>query len=62
MDLFVQLYGYIPNTISGNGEELDAYLLSVFEPVEEYSDDVINALTEFQEQYFEHIIIRNEKH
>ena len=82
-------YGYVPNTISGDGEELDAYLLGVFEPVYEYegkciaiihrtndnddklivvpkeknySDDAINALTEFQEQYFEHIIIRNEKH
>ena len=29
-------YGYIPNTISGDGEELDAYLLGVFEPVSEY--------------------------
>ena len=81
-------YGYVPDTISGDGEELDAYLLGVFEPVEEfegnciaiihrtndnddkliivpdgkdYSDDAINALTEFQEQYFEHIIIRDEK-
>ena len=79
-------YGYVPNTISGDGEELDAYLLGVFEPVEEYegeciaiihrtndnddklivvpqskkySDEAIDALTEFQEQYFEHIIIRN---
>ena len=78
-------YGYVPNTVSGDGEELDAYLLGVFEPVKEfkgkciaiirrsnddddklvivpdnkyYSDDAINALTEFQEQYFEHIIIR----
>ena len=78
-------YGYVPNTVSGDGEELDAYLLGVFEPVEEfegeciaiihrtnddddklvvapsgkdYSDDAINALTEFQEQFFEHIIIR----
>ena len=78
-------YGYVPNTVSGDGEELDAYLLGVFEPVEEYtgtciaiihrtndnddklvivpkgkeySDDAINALVEFQEQYFEHIIIR----
>ena len=78
-------YGYVPNTTSGDGEELDAYLLGVFKPVEEfegkciaiihrtndnddklvivpqdkyYSDDAINALTEFQEQYFEHIIIR----
>lgn len=82
-------YGYVPNTISGDGEELDAYLLGVFEPVKEYegeciaiihrtndnddklivvpkgkkySDDAINALTEFQEQFFEHIIIRNKKH
>ena len=81
-------YGYVPNTISGDGEELDAYLLGVFKPVDEfegkciaiihrtndnddklvivpegknYSDDAINALTEFQEQYFEHIIIRNKK-
>lgn len=81
-------YGYVPNTVSGDGEELDAYLLGVFNPVEEfegdciaiihrtnddddklvvvpkgkdYSDDAINALTEFQEQYFEHIIIRDEK-
>ena len=78
-------YGYVPNTISGDGEELDAYLLGVFEPVEEYtgkciavihrtndnddklvivpkdkdySDDAIEALTEFQEQYFEHEIWR----
>ena len=81
-------YGFVPNTISGDGEELDAYLLGVFKPVKdfegeciaiihrtndnddklvvvpkgkEYSDDAINALTEFQEQYFEHIIIRDEK-
>ena len=78
-------YGYVPNTVSGDGEELDAYLLGVFKPVEEYegeciaiihrtddnddklvivpsgkeySNDAINALTEFQEQYFKHIIIR----
>lgn len=78
-------YGYVPDTISGDGEELDCYLLGVFEPVKtfkgkciaiihrvdddddkliivsknkEYSDDAINALVEFQERYFEHIIVR----
>ena len=76
-------YGFVPGTISGDGEELDAYLLGVFTPVEEYtakciaiihrtndnddklviytkdySDSAIEALTEFQEQYFKHIIIR----
>ena len=78
-------YGFVPNTISGDGEELDCYLLGVFEPVneykgkciaiihrtndnddklviapegKEYTDDAIEALTEFQEQYFEHRLIR----
>lgn len=78
-------YGYVPDTTSGDGEELDCYLLGVFEPVKtykgkciaiihrvdddddkliivpknkEYSDDAINALIEFQERYFEHIIVK----
>lgn len=34
-------YGFIPDTISGDGEELDAYLLGVFEPVETYTGKVI---------------------
>ncbi len=78
-------YGYVPNAISGDGEELDCYLLGVFEPVKsfkgkciaivhrindnddkliivpenkEYTDDAIDALIEFQEQYFKHVIIR----
>lgn len=29
-------YGFIPDTISGDGEELDAYLLGVYEPVQNY--------------------------
>lgn len=78
-------YGFVPNTVSGDGEELDAYLLGVFDPVnefegrctaiihrtndnddklvivpdgKEYTDEQIDALVEFQEQYFKHIIIR----
>ena len=34
-------YGYIPNTISGDGEELDAYVVGVYEPVEEFTGNVI---------------------
>ena len=34
-------YGYIPNTISGDGEELDAYLVGEFEPVESSKGKVI---------------------
>ena len=29
-------YGYIPNTVSGDGEELDCYVLGIFEPVTEF--------------------------
>ena len=36
-------YGYIPNTISGDGEELDAYLLGVFEPVLKYNNGKVIA-------------------
>lgn len=77
-------YGYVPNTISGDGEELDCYILGVFMPLEEfkgrciavihrtnddddkliivpedktYSNEAIEALVEFQEQFFKHIII-----
>ncbi|MFH1064035.1 MAG: inorganic diphosphatase [Candidatus Woesearchaeota archaeon] len=30
-------YGYVPGVMSGDGEEMDAYLLGVYEPVEEYT-------------------------
>lgn len=39
--IYMVNYGYVPNTISGDGEELDAYLLGVFEPVKEYEGVVI---------------------
>lgn len=78
-------YGFVPNTISGDGEELDCYVLGVFEPIQEftgkciavihrtndnddklivvpkereYSDEAIEALVEFQERHFEHMLIR----
>lgn len=34
-------YGYIPNVLGGDGEELDVYLLGVNEPVEEYDVKII---------------------
>ncbi|MGN0178221.1 MAG: inorganic diphosphatase [Monoglobaceae bacterium] len=34
-------YGYLPNVIGGDGEELDVYLLGVSEPVKEYRARVI---------------------
>ena len=78
-------YGYVPNTISGDGEELDCYVLGVYEPLDtfkgkciavihrtnddddkliivpdgmSFTDEEIRDLTNFQEQYFESVIIR----
>lgn len=78
-------YGYIANTISPDGEELDAYYIGVNEPLKkvqgicvavihrtndnddklivvpegtELTDAEIENLTNFQEQWFEHEIIR----
>lgn len=34
-------YGYVPNTISGDGEELDCYILGVFEPLETFNGKCI---------------------
>ena len=78
-------FGYVPNTISGDSEELHCYILGVFEPIKyftgkcialihriddnddklvivptnkNYSNEQIEALVEFQERFFKHIIIR----
>jgi len=37
-------YGYIPNTRAADNEELDAYVLGVFEPVNEFSGVCIAVL------------------
>lgn len=34
-------YGYIPDVLSGDGEELDVYLLGVNEPVNKYKAKII---------------------
>lgn len=34
-------YGYIPNTVSGDGEEVDAYVIGEFEPSKEFEGIVV---------------------
>lgn len=34
-------YGYIPNTISGDGEELDAYVLGEHKPLDKFEGVVV---------------------
>lgn len=39
--IYLVNYGYIPNTVSGDGEELDAYILGEFEPLDTFKGKVI---------------------
>ena len=39
--IYLVNYGYVPNTISGDGEELDAYVLGVYEPLETFTGKCI---------------------
>lgn len=34
--IYLVNYGYVPNTISGDGEELDCYVLGEYKPLKEY--------------------------
>lgn len=37
-------YGYLGGVTSGDGEELDAYIIGVFEPLENFSGKVVAAI------------------
>ena len=77
-------YGFIPNTVAGDGEEIDAYVIGEFEPLEkfegyivaiikrkndveekmvvckqkdQYTCEQIKALVEFQERFFDSVVI-----
>ena len=39
--IYLVNYGYVPGTVSGDGEELDCYVLGVFEPLKEFSGKCI---------------------
>lgn len=83
--IYLVNYGFVPDTISGDGKELDCYILGEYKPLKEYTgkciavihrlnddddklivvaedknftDSEIRLLTDFQEQYYESIIIR----
>ena len=54
-------YGYIPNTISGDDEELDAYIVGIFEPVEEYEGKCIAAIHRLDDDDDKLVIAPEEK-
>lgn len=59
--MYMLNYGFIPNTISGDGEELDAYLLGEFEPVAESSGKVIAVIHRTNDDDDKLIVSKNGK-
>ena len=55
--IYLNNYGYIPNTISVDGEELDAYILGIFEPVDTFEGICIAALHRLDEDDDKLIIV-----
>lgn len=54
-------YGYVPNTKNTDGEELDAYLLGVFDPVEEYCGQVIAIIHRLNDDDDKLIVVPQDK-
>lgn len=54
-------YGYIPNTISGDGEELDCYVLGIFEPLEKFTGKCIAIIHRTNDNDDKLIIVPEEK-
>lgn len=42
-------YGYIPNTMAGDGEPVDAYILGVDKPIKEFTGLVIAVIHRFDD-------------
>lgn len=53
-------YGYIPNTISGDGEELDAYVLGVNTPLSEFTGKCIAVISRTNDDDDKLIVIPQE--
>ncbi len=54
-------YGYVPNTVSGDGEELDCYVLGVFEPIEKFEGKCIAVIRRIKEDDDKLIIVPEDK-
>lgn len=54
-------YGFVPNTVSGDGEELDCYLLGVDYPVNEFEGKCIAVIKRLTEEDDKLIIVPKNK-
>ena len=54
-------YGYVPGTVSGDGEELDCYILGIFEPISEFKGKCIAIIQRTNDNDDKLIIVPEDK-
>lgn len=54
-------YGYIPGTVSGDGEEIDCYILGVFDPISEFKGKCIAIIQRTNDNDDKLIIVPEDK-
>ena len=54
-------YGYVPNTISGDGEELDCYVLGIYEPLDSFKGKCIAIIHRLEEDDDKLIVVPENK-
>lgn len=59
--IYLVNYGYVPNTISGDGEELDCYILGEYKPLKEYKGKCIAVIHRKNEEDDKLIITSKDK-
>ncbi|MCP4458614.1 MAG: inorganic pyrophosphatase [Cytophagales bacterium] len=52
-------YGYIKNTLSGDGEEIDAYILNISEPLKEFKGRCIAVIQRQEENDDKLVVVPN---
>lgn len=59
--MYMLNYGFVPNTVSGDNEELDAYLIGEFEPVAEATGKVIAIIHRINDDDDKLVVSKNGK-
>lgn len=54
-------YGFIPNTISGDGENLDCYILGIFEPIDKFEGKCIAIIHRLNDNDDKLIVVPNNR-
>ena len=59
--IYLVNYGYVPNTISGDGEEIDCYILGEYKPLKDYRGTCIAIIHRLEEDDDKLIIVPQNK-